>query len=325
MRVPNNMIPVFNKCSPYLWLGLCLFLTASSLTAQDLDPRAYVHFPINANTVVTGFSFMSGSVVTDPSLPVQNIKAKVQAPSLGYARSFSLFGLTAQALVALPYTWAQVSGEVGGQDSSTRRSGLADMRLRLSVLFVGAPALTLEELMKAPRKTILGFSINVVAPTGQFYPYKLINLGTNRWAFRPELALSQPIGNRWLVDVYSGIWFFTNNNDFYPGSSKRTQEPMVSFQGHISYTIRPFMWVALNTTYYVGGKTSVNDLYKDDRQSNARIGVTGSMPLSKRSTIKLSVSTGAIVRSGQDFTAYSFGYQYSWIKRKPKPAVPTTE
>ncbi len=141
----------------------------------------------------------------------------------------------------------------------------------------------------------------------------------NRWAIRPELAISQPFGKNWLVDVYSGIWFFSDNTSFYPGNSTRSQDPMLSLQGHISYNIRPFLWVALNTTYYVGGATSINNVYNDDRQSNTRIGVTAAVPLSKHSSIKFSASTGAIVRSGQDFTTYSLGYNYSWIKRKQKP------
>lgn len=293
------------------------------MLGQDLDPRAYARIPVNATTLITGFSYQYGDVVTDPTLPVKNIAATVLAPSVGVARSFSLFKLSSQAMVALPYSWAYVEGQVGNQQESVSRSGLADMRLRLSVLVHGAPAATLAEFAKAPRKTIIGVSLNVTVPTGQFFSDKIINIGTHRFAFRPELALSQPIGKRWLIDVYSGVWFFTKNSSYYPGDAVRTQDPMGAFQAHLSYNIGPLMWVALDATYYVGGKSSVDDVYNDDRQNNSRIGATAVMPVGKRNSIKFSVSKGAIVRAGQNFTSFSIGWQTTWIKNKSKESNTT--
>jgi hypothetical protein len=302
-----------------LWL---MIISANSYT-QDLDPRAYVWLPIKTNTMVSGFSYSHGGVVTDPTLPIQDLEASVQAVSLGYVHTFNLFGLTSQAMVALPYSWAQVSGKVLGQSESITRSGMADTRLRFTVLLHGAPAVGLAEFMKAPKKTIVGMSLNIIAPTGQFYEDKLINLGTHRWSFRPELALSKPVGKRWLIDAYAGIWFFTDNHSFYPGDAVRSQQPMGAFQAHISYNLRPRLWVAANATFYTGGKSSINDLYNDDRQQNARVGVTAVFPVGKANSIKLSASTGAVVRVGQDFTTFSIGWQRSWFGKTkdiaPKP------
>jgi len=298
-----------------------LFLPLLSL-AQDLDPRAYVWVPANARTVVGGLSYSYGDVVLDPTIPIKNLEADVQSFALSYVQSFSLFGLTAQALAALPYSWAQASGEVQNQPQAITRSGFADMRLRFSVLVFGAPASTMETIMKAPRKPIVAVSLNAVLPTGQFFSDKLINLGANRYAFRPEVALSYPFGKRWLVDVYSGIWFFTDNNSFYPGTSTRSQNHLGAFQAHISYNITPRHWVALNTTYYVGGESAIDDVYSDDRQSNMRIGLTGVMPVGKRNSLKLSISKGAVVRVGQDFTTISLGWQTSWFGKTPKSLQP---
>jgi hypothetical protein len=134
-------------------LVVCLqLLFVWFLTAQDLDPRAYARVPINATTLVTGFSYSYGGVVTDPTLPVKNIEADVQTPSIGVAHSFSLFKLTSQAMLALPYSWAQVTGEVDSQAERVTRSGFADMRMRLSVLVHGAPAATVPELIRRPEK-----------------------------------------------------------------------------------------------------------------------------------------------------------------------------
>jgi hypothetical protein len=303
-----------------------LLLTYASLaTAQDLDPRAYLRLPIRTNTIVTGFAYSYGGVVTDPTVPIEDLEADVQSASVGYVHTFNLFGFTSQAMVAVPYSWAQVSGKVVGQAQSITRSGFADSRLRLTMLLYGAPAAGLAEVLKAPKKTIIGLSLNMTAPTGEFFSDKLINLGTNRWAFRPELAISQPLGRRWLIDVYSGIWFFTTNNSFYPGNSSRAQEPMGSFQAHISYNITPRFWVAWNATYYVGGTSSIEGIYNDDRQNNTRVGITAVMPVGKSNSLKLAVSTGAVVRVGQDFTTFSIGWQHSWIGKDPKAKTSNPE
>jgi hypothetical protein len=298
--------------------ALWLLLLAAPLSAQDLDPRAYANVPVNGTFLVTGFALSHGGVVSDPTLPVTDINATVETPSVGVGRSFSLFGKTAQAFGALPYSWAQVSGKVQEEARDISRAGLFDMRLRVSVLVRGAPALSVAEFAQAPRRTILGTSLTVVAPTGQFFPDRLINLGTNRWAFKPEFAVSHPMSQKWLLDVYAGLWLFTANDSFYPGASVRTQAPMGSFQAHVSYNVTRKMWAAFNATYYVGGTSTIQGVKNDDRQSNLRLGGTLALPVGRRHSVKLAVSKGAIVRFGTNFTTYSVAWQTGWVSR-PKP------
>jgi hypothetical protein len=297
---------------------ISLFSGAENSQAQDLDPRAYARIPVNVTVVVAGFGYSSGGVVTDATLPVEDMQAKIGSPSLGAVHSFRLIGRTAQVSAALPYAWGDATAIVQGIQQSTSRSGFSDMRFRFSWLLLGAPAATMGEIAKAPRKTILGTSFSLVTPTGQYFPEKLINLGTSRWAFKPELGISQPLGKRWLIDFYTGIWLFTKNDTYYPGSSVRTQNPLGSFQGHISYNIQPLMWVALDCTFYTGGNSSVDGIEMDDRQSNSRVGATLVFPVGKRHSVKFAYSTGAIIRSGADFTSISAGWQTTFFGKPVK-------
>lgn len=297
-----------HKVQALLFIVIILSFTIT-LSAQDLDPRAYVRVPIDMTVLVAGFGYTYGSVVLDPTSPIQDLEAKVETPMLGIGRTFSLFGLTSQAFIALPYSWAQISGKVLGTDSSATRNGLGDMRFRISTLLFGAPAVTREEFAKSLPQTILGASLTIIAPTGQNFSDKLINIGTNRWSFKPELGLSYVISDRWFIDLYAGVWFFTNNNSFYPGTSVRSQEPLLTFQTHLSYNINPLMWAAIDFTYYTGGQTSVNDFYKNDRQNNSRLGATFNFPISKLSAIKIAYSTGAIIRFGGNFSTISIAWQ----------------
>lgn len=304
----------------HTWRWIFLFpfmIITKGLYSQDLDPRAYIWVPDGTNTAIAGFSYLNGNILTDPTLPIKDVKVNAQTPSVAFVHAFNCFGMTSQALVAVPFAWAQAEGNVNGQYQETTRAGLGDIRLRWTLLMLGAPSASMQEILAVKRKTIFGFSLNIQTPSGQYFSDKLINIGTHRWSFRPELALSQPISKRWLLDVYAGVWLFTPNETFFPGTADRTQEPLGTFQAHISYNINPHAWVGLNTTYYAGGISTVDATVNDDRQSNFRIGFTGVVPVGKVSSLKLAISTGAVVRSGQDFTNISIGYQTSWF-RKPK-------
>lgn len=298
-----------------IWSGCFLACLAPGLSgiAQDLDPRAYIKAPIKGTILIAGYSHSEGSVLTDPTIPLDDLMATVNSASFGVARTFDFFGRSAQALVVLPYGWLDATALVSGQPQAASRSGFADMRLRLSILLLGGKAVSFNEYKKENTRTILGTSLTVVAPTGEYFSDKLINLGTKRWSFKPEVALSQKIAKRWMVDVYTGVWLFTTNHTFYPGSSIRMQKPMVAFQSHFSYNINPRTWIAFNSTYYVGGQSSVNDIFKDDRQSNVRLGGTLALPVGKRSVLKIAYSTGAIIRIGADFSTVSVGWTSSWF------------
>jgi hypothetical protein len=296
-----------------LFILIILLSFATSVSAQDLDPRAYARVPVDATVLIAGFNYTYGSVVLDPTLPIQDLEAKVQSPILGIARTFSLFGLTSQAFVALPYSWAQASGKVLGEDSSITRSGFGDTRLRISTMLFGAPAATVEEFAKSSPQTVLGVSLTVTAPTGQFFSDKLINLGTNRWSFKPEIGLSYMVSEQWFIDLYAGVWVFTDNNSFYPGTSVRSQDPLLTFQTHVSYNFTRLMWAAIDVTYYTGGQSSINDIYKDDRQNNSRVGATFNLPVSRQSSIKLAYSTGAVIRIGGNFSTISVAFQTAFF------------
>jgi hypothetical protein len=236
----------------------------------------------------------------------------VNFAAIGGGRTFSFFGRTALVLASVPYVRANVSGLVEEQPQNIKRSGLVDPRMKFSVNLVGGRALTPQEFATAKRSTIVGASLTVVAPLGQYDPHKLINLSVNRWAFKSEAGYSKPVNN-WTFDVYGGVWLFTKNHEFFPGSSVRTQERILTLQGHTSYTIKPRWWVAIDATWYSGGSTSVNGMSEGTSQSNVRVGATVSVPLTRRQSLKADYSKGTITRIGSDFTTISAAWQLRWF------------
>jgi hypothetical protein len=294
----------------YIIFGL---IFTQFVSAQDLDPRAYARVPVNITFAGLGFGYTYGNVIVDQTLPLKDLDAKMESPMIGVGHTLDLFGFTSQVYAALPYAWAQISGKILGEDETRTRSGLGDMRLRLSTLWIGARPVTLEEFVKKSPKFILGTSLMIYAPTGQYFPDKLINIGTNRWSFKPEVGISYPFYEKWFIDLYAGVWFFTNNYSFYPGNSVRKQNPLGSFQAHLSYNFNPALWAAIDLTYYTGGQSSVNGIDDDDDQNNVRIGGTFNLPISRVHSIKLAYSTGAIIRFGANFSTISLAWQVMFL------------
>jgi hypothetical protein len=157
-------------------------------------------------------------------------------------------------------------------------------------------------------------SLTIGPPLGQYKRDKLINLGANRWAFKPEVGVSRRTG-KWTIEGYCGAWLFAANDEFYPGSSLRTQRPIVALQAHASYTAKPRLWLAFDATWYSGGRTTVDDVLKGDLQRNSRLGATLSFPVRRKQSIKASFSTGATTRAGSDFNTFALAWQVSWFGR----------
>lgn len=298
----------------YLFFLPCLLAFGMVIKAQDLEPRAYTWLPVNVTIITPGFGYSNGDVVTDPAIPIKDLKGKIGTISLGLAHTFNMFGLSAQVYGVLPYTKASASAVLNGQQRTEYRTGPSDMRFRISALLLGAPATALKDYAKRKAgRTILGASLTIQAPTGQYFPDKLINIGANRWAFKPELALSQPLKKQWLIDLYAAVWLYTPNNSYFTGNILRSQDPIGAFQAHTSYNFKPNLWAAINTTYYVGGNSSVNGITKDDRLSNFRVGATLVLPTGKKSALRIAYSSGAVVVVGTDFQSFSIGWTYSWF------------
>ena len=264
---------------------------------------------------IVGFARSSGDVTFDPSIPLTDVNAKLYGPIVGLGQTFGIFGRQALFTALVPYAWGNVTGSVGEQSGSVHRSGTADIKSKISLNLRGNPAQTPREfLQRDHRSFIIGTSLTVTSPSGQYGNTKLINLGTNRWSFKPELGLSWPV-KKFDFDLYTGVWLYTANASFYPGTANRTQSPLTAIQGHASYTVRRGLWAAFDATWYGGGSTRANGGPPTERQGNTRIGATLSIPLAKQQSLKIAYSSGVSGTIGSKFNTLSVGWQYAWFNR----------
>jgi hypothetical protein len=304
---------------------LVLIFIAGTLTplyAQDLAPRAYVITPKDSSALTVTWSYYNGGLNFNGAVPIKNARGIYNVQVATLYHSFNFFGRSANVLASLPYAVGNFTGEVRSQQHSVYRSGLLDFNARFSVNLYGGRAMDLKQYAKWKQKMILGASLKVVAPTGQYDPTKLINWGINRWALKPEFGYSQRWGN-WILDGYAGVWFYTTNAQYFniPVPQPQTEAPIGSLEGHLSYDFpnwgfmkRARGWASLDGNFWWGGITAVNSIRNlDSKQTSSRIGGTVSIPYSKHQSVKISYSDGAYIRFGGNYQNVSAAWQYSWI------------
>jgi len=302
-----------------------IWLVPALSAAQDLTPRAYLPLPVSSNAIGLTYAFSRGDILFDPTVPITDVTGTIHSPVASYYHAFDFFGRSANVTGVFPFAVGDIRGNLGGEGATAHRAGMADAVLRFAVNLRGGKALTLGEFVKAvPARSVWGTSIKVVAPTGQYDPPRLINIGSNRWAVKPELGYSGRVGPL-LLDVYTGVWFFTVNDEYFvldPNAppNRRSQSPIGAFELHVSYDVKPRLWISADVNYWRGGRTSVNSVESTGSlQANSRVGLTGSVPISRRQSIKVSYSDGLVVRFGGRFRILSLGWQYAWVGQ-PRPS-----
>jgi len=289
---------------------LCIVAACSSIRAQDLEPRAYSNSPIGLNFLIAGYAYATGSVLTDPALPVENVTNDAHFGVLAYASSLNIFGRSGKVDVVVPFGSLFAKGLVLGQPRERFVVGFADPAFRFSMTFIGAPALTATEFKNYRQDLIVGASVRVAVPLGQYDETKLVNIGTNRFSVKTEVGASKALGP-WTFEIAPAVTVYTDNGNFFGGQT-REQAPIYSVQTGVSCTFKPGCWLAVNGGYFVGARSTVNGVENNDQQEGPRFGVTFAYPVNRNHSVKLYAVTGLNADRQHDFDAVGIAWQYRW-------------
>ena len=285
-------------------------LGATCLSAADIEPRAYSNIPFGINFLIVGYAYTEGNATFDPSVPIENAKLTIHSSVLAYARSLDLWGKSGKLDIIIPEVWLSGTAKVQGRPRSRAVFGLADPIFRFYVNLFGAPSLSLKEFTGYQQDTIIGVSLAVSAPAGQYDSQKLVNIGTNRWSIKPEIGISKVFGPLTL-ELAAGAYFFTDNNQPFRGNNLQ-QAPIYAVQGHLIHSFGRGIWGALDANYYVGGQTTQDGVTSDNSQENWRFGATFTFPFDRNNSVKLYGNTGVYSRTGINFNVIGISWQYSW-------------
>lgn len=301
----KTLRPVLISLAAGLLLGVS---GPASIHAQELEPRLLSNAPKGMSFGLLGYAYSRGNILLDPAVAIEDLDSRVHTLLGAFVHSFSLAGVSSKVDVIIPLAAGDWTGKVEGQDSARSITGLGDLRVRLSVAFLGAPALDREEFSGYSQETVVGASLQVIAPVGQYDPDKLINLGSNRWTARAVLGASKAL-DQWVVEGYAGAWIFGRNKDFF-GGNLAEQKPLLTAKTHLIRLFDRGRWLALDLGYGIGGRSIIAGEERDNRISTFRFGATLAWPISGGHTVRFTALTGVRLEKGPDFDAFGTSWQY---------------
>jgi hypothetical protein len=183
------------------------------------------------------------------------------------------------------------------------------------MLLKGGPALRVAQFENYKPTTSLGVSFTMTAPTGLYRPNNILNLGSDRWSFKPEIALSHPFGpeQKWELDAYGNAYFYTDNTA-YRGREILRQQPLPGVEGHISYSFNDTVWASLDTRYSFRAVTFVNGVDQNNSQQNFVLGSEVNVSINSRNSLLFEFAKALVHQNGPALTGFSVRYDYIWGK-----------
>jgi hypothetical protein len=287
-------------------------MLAASFAARavDSEPRSYSNTPVGVNFLIVAYARSKGGLNFDSATQITDPKLKVDTAILAYARALDLWGMSGKFDAIVPYSWLEGTAQYRGEPVVRKVDGQLDPRFRLSVNFYGAPALELKDFRNYKQDLIVGASVQVSVPVGQYDETRLVNLGANSWYFKPELGASKALGPLTLEGKVAAT-IFTKNDDFFNGNTRK-QEPIYTAQANAIYSFDNGIWASMDVIYLTGGRTELNGVKGDDLQKNWRVGSTLALPVDARNSMKIHASSGVSARTGNNYNLIGFAWQYRW-------------
>lgn len=281
--------------------------------AQFTDPRNYTVAPVVINQIELDYAYAHTEGSIDSALEVVGAHVVLNEATLAYTHNFSALGHLAWVQASVPF--ASVTGSVSGTSTELSRSvtGAGDSELQIAALLKGGKALSAAGFASYEPATTVGVSLTVSLPTGEYDAESLLNLGSHRWSFKPEFAVSYPFGSgqRWEADTYINIYLFTDNTE-YRGVEILRQEPLPGIEEHLSYSVTPDIWASLGVRYSFRGNTVVNGADQDDAQENLTAGAEASWSPNAQNSLTLVLAKAVVHRNAPDSAGIALKYVYSW-------------
>ncbi len=300
--------------------GWCFYVfTALRLAvpchAQEVETRRWSHIPVGLNLVGVGYAYTDADVSDSPALRLEDVEASVHTTVARYIRTFELFEKSARIDIAQGYQKSRWKGLLDGKAASTDRAGWTDTMARFAVNVYGAPPLSGKAFgsyrANLEDETIVGMALAVHLPTGEYMEERIINIGSNRFTFRPQVGIVRSWG-KWSTELTGSAWIYTDNDEFFDGNKLET-DPLYVLQGHVWYTFRPGFWLGVGMGYGYGARSTVNGEEKDDRKGNLGWAISIAYPLSRDWGVKLGyVGIRRQESTGKDSDTVAFGISRAW-------------
>jgi hypothetical protein len=294
-------------------LAFAVFCFPGQLYAQFTDPRTYENAPVGVNQLELDYAHAHSNASIDTSIIVAGAELNLNQGTIYFTRYFSFFRRMAWAEAGVPL--AGLDGKVTGTNIRVSRTGTGDSSYELAVLLKGGPALSVAQFASYMPVTTVGMSLTITAPTGLYNADRILNLGSNRWSFKPEIAVSHPFGpeHKWELDGYANAYFYTDNNSYH-GMETLRQQALPGLEGHISYSFTSSLWASFDTRYSFGGDTFVKGTNQNNAQQNFILGSELNVSLNSQNSLVFEFAKALLHQNGPSVGGFAVKYFLSWGK-----------
>lgn len=292
-------------------ITIALLLLGGAVNAQELEPRRWAHIPGGVSFLGIGYALTDADIYLDPVLLIEDAEAEIHTLGVSYIHVFELFGKTTRLDVSAAFSSGHWQGQLDGEQTSTERDGFSDPKVRLAMNLLGPPAQSGEDFRPFISGTIVGASLEIATPLGEYDSSKLINLGSNRWSIRPQLGILHS-WNNWTAEFSTSAWFFSTNDEFR-GDLQLEQDPLYAVQTHLIHTFRPGLWASASLAYGSGARATVVGVPQDNRQENLLWALSVGYPIDRRQGLKFAYINGTTKRDiGNDIHRFQIAYSFMW-------------
>ena len=281
--------------------------------AQFTDAHSYDNTPVGINQLELSYAYVHANASIDNSLIIAGAKLNLNQGTINYTRYFGLAHHLMWVNAGVPL--AGLNGEVSGTSIRGSIAGAGDSSYQVGALLKGGPALSVAQFKNYKPLTILGVSLTMTAPTGLYQANKILNLGADRWSFRPEIALTHPFGpeQKWQLDAYANAYFYTDNTSYH-GREILREEPLPGLEGHISYAFNGNVWASLDTRYSFRATTFVNGVDQGNPQRNFILGSEMNVNINTQNSLVFEFAKALVHQNGPALVGFSVKYDYTWGK-----------
>lgn len=302
-----------NKRLLFVCLALAVLPIPDQAFAQFTEPRTYDNTPVGINQLELSYAYVHANASLDTSLTITGATVDLNQGTVDYTRYFGLLHRLTWVEAGVPV--AGLGGSIAGTNIHGFATGAGDSGYELAMLLKGGPALSVVQFENYKATTTVGVSLTITAPTGLYSPDKVLNLGSDRWSFKPEVALSHPFGReqKWECDAYASSYFYTDNTSYH-GREILRQEPLPGLEGHISYSFNDRLWASLDTRYSFRGTTFINGVTQNNEQDNFILGSEMNVSLKPRHSLVFEVAKALVHHNGPALVGFSVKYYYTWGK-----------
>ena len=291
--------------------SFALLCITGKASAQFNDARAYDNTPVGVNQLELTYAYVRSNASLDPSFAITGANVNVNQGIIGYTYYFGVFHRLAWVEAAVPV--AGLNGSITGKNVSVSISGAGDSSYQVAMLLKGGAALSIEQFQNYKAATTVGLSLTITAPTGLYDSNRILNLGSDRWSFKPEIALSRPFGSdqKWEFDAYGNVSFYTDNTS-YQGKEILRQEVLPGLEGHISYSFNSKVWLSFDTRYSFRATTFVDGVSQNNAQENFILGSELNISMSPQNSLTFVFARAIVHQNGPSATGFSVKYDYTW-------------